>query len=119
VKKAEGDIRVARNEARREQPERDIVCFHCQQAAEKYLKALLCELALFIPRIHELDQLLGMLLPHHAALKPLKRSLTSLSEFAVDYRYPGRSASTREMRAALRHAERVRGEARTNLGLPP
>jgi HEPN domain-containing protein len=118
VRKAESDLRVARNEAAAPHPERDAVCFHCQQAAEKYLKSLLCELGLHIPRIHDLDKLLVHLLPHHGALAPLKRILVSLSRFAVDYRYPGRSASTRAMHAALSRAERVRLQARAILGLP-
>jgi HEPN domain-containing protein len=112
-------VRVARNEAAKPNPERDAVGFHCQQAAEKYLKALLCELSLHIPRIHELDDLLILLLPHHRQLAALKRILVSLSRFAVDYRYPGISATTRQMRAALRHAERVRLQARAILGLGP
>jgi HEPN domain-containing protein len=119
TKKAESDIRVARNEASTAHPERDAVCFHCQQAAEKYLKALMCEQALFIPRIHELDQLLVLLLPSYGGLAKLKRALVSLSDFAVVYRYPGHSASMRQMRSALRHAERIRLEARALLGLPP
>jgi hypothetical protein len=45
--------------------------------------------------------------------------LVSRSRYAVDYRYPGWSTSTRQMRAALRHAERVRLKVRTILGLPP
>ena len=110
---------MARNEAATIDPVKDVVSFHCQQAAEKYLKALLCELGLHIPRIHDLDQLLVLLLPHHALLAHLQRILVSLSHYAVDYRYPGRSASTRDMRTALRHAERVRLEVRTILGLPP
>jgi HEPN domain-containing protein len=97
---------------------RDAICFHCQQAAEKYLKALLCELGLPIPRIHDLDELLVLLVPHHGLLRPLSRVLVSLSRFAVDYRYPDRSASTRDMHAALRHVERVRLQSRTILGLP-
>ena len=41
VLKAEEDIEVARKLAAEAKPHRDAVCFHCQQAAEKYLKALL------------------------------------------------------------------------------
>jgi HEPN domain-containing protein len=119
VKKAESDLRVARNEAAQTDPERDAIGFHCQQAAEKYLKALLCEQGLPIPRIHDLDALLVLLLPHHSLLAPLQRILVSLSHFAVDYRYPGFSTSTRQMRAALNHAERVRREVRAILALPP
>jgi HEPN domain-containing protein len=118
VKKAESDLRVARNESNLPDPEKDAVSFHCQQAAEKYLKALLCELGRPIPRTHDLDKLLVLLLPHNRALAPLRRILVSLSRFAVDYRYQGFSTSTRSMHAALRHAERVRLEVRTLLGLP-
>lgn len=41
VLKAEDDIESARTLAALAKPKRDVVCFHCQQAAEKYLKALL------------------------------------------------------------------------------
>jgi HEPN domain-containing protein len=119
VRKAEGDVRVARNEAARPHPVRDAICFHCQQAAEKYLKALLCEQGLPIPRIHDLDDLLVLVLPQHGALSRLKRVLVSLTQYAVDYRYPNRSASTRQANAALRHVEIVRLKVRTILGLPP
>ena len=37
VLKAEDDIEAARSLAQEARPKRDIVCFHCQQAAEKYL----------------------------------------------------------------------------------
>jgi HEPN domain-containing protein len=119
VRKAEADVRVACDLAATAKPNRDIVCFHCQPAAEKYLKALLCELALPIPKIHDLEDLLVLVLPHHGVLSPLKRILISLTQYAVEYRYPNRSATTRQMRAALRHAERVRGESRRLLGLAP
>lgn len=42
VTKAEGDYLTAVREARiRKSPNYDAVCFHSQQAAEKYLKAYL------------------------------------------------------------------------------
>jgi HEPN domain-containing protein len=94
------------------------VCFHCQQAAEKYLKALLQEHGSVVPRTHDLDDLLDLLLPHDATLAPLRKALHSLTRYAVDYRYPDMQATTRQMNAALRHVARIRGEARTRLGLP-
>src|SRR5271165_5187176 len=97
IRKAEGDLRVARNEAAAPDPVKDAVGFHCQQAAEKFLKALLCEVGLSIPHIHDLDQLLVLLLPHHGTLAPFKRILVSLSHYAVDNRYPAWSTSTRQM----------------------
>ena len=50
VKKADADF-VAANKLRRGRVAlHDQVCFHCQQAAEKYLKALMVELGLTIRR---------------------------------------------------------------------
>jgi HEPN domain-containing protein len=119
VRKAEADWRVANNESTIADPVRDIICFHCQQCAEKYLKAFMQELGLAIPKTHDLELLLLNLLPHESSLKALKSKLVSLTRYAVEYRYPGFSTSTREMRAALRHAERVRVKIGTILGMKP
>jgi HEPN domain-containing protein len=97
----------------------DGVCFHCQQAAEKYLKALMQELTLAIPRTHALEDLLNLLLPHHPGLNSFRRGLTFLTTFAVDTRYPGKTATKRQATAALRWAEQVRTAARALLGLRP
>jgi hypothetical protein len=66
-----------------------------------------------------LRDLLNLLLPYDATLGSLGRILQSLTRYAVGYRYPGVRATTRQMKAALRHAQRVRKEVRTRLGLPP
>lgn len=66
-----------------------------------------------------MEDLLDLLLPHDRTLAPLRRSVASLTKFAVEYRYPGVRATTRQMQSALRVAERVRREARARLGLPP
>src|SRR2546421_3886288 len=102
VKKAEQDYVLATHGSRSKVPLHDAVCFHCQQCAEKYLKGLMEELGLAVPKTHDLDQLRNTLQPHHPALKPLKRGLTFLTPFAVDVRYPGDRASKREAGAALR-----------------
>jgi HEPN domain-containing protein len=96
-----------------------VVCFHCQQSAEKYLKALLEELGLRVPRTHNLDDVLNLLLPHHPGLRSLRRGLIFLTYFAVETRYPGESASKRQAAAALRWEERVRTEVRALLGIRP
>lgn len=119
VRKAEEDWEGARQLAARKPPLRDLVCFHCQQAAEKNLKALLQEYRVVVPKTHDLAILLNLLLPHDATLAPLRRTLKSLSRYAVEYRYPGMRANTRRLRAALRHAQRVRREIRERLRLPP
>jgi HEPN domain-containing protein len=119
VRFAEEDLQGASDMAARSPPLRNLACFHCQQSAEKYLKALLQELGLVVPRTHELNDILDLLLPHDATLASLRQGLRSLTRYAVSFRYPGVRATTRRMQAALRQAERVRRELRVRLGLPP
>jgi HEPN domain-containing protein len=95
----------------------DGVCFHCQQCAEKYLKALLEEMSATIPYTHILKDLLALLQPNHPSLGSLRRGLTFLTRFAVGTRYPGDNASKRQAEAARRWAERVRDACRTLLGI--
>jgi HEPN domain-containing protein len=117
IRKAEADLAVARLAARQREPMHDAVCFHCQQSAEKYLKALLQESGLRVPRTHELLDLLNVLRLLHPALTPLRRGLDFLTRFAVETRYPDDNATKREAKAALRWANRVRQTARAILGL--
>ena len=95
----------------------DLVCFCCQQAVEKYLKALMEEQRLTIPRTHDLEELLSQLLPAHPQLRTLRRGCKFLIQFAVDARYPGFDATKRQAAAALEWSERVRDAARPLLGL--
>jgi HEPN domain-containing protein/predicted nucleotidyltransferase len=103
----------------RAEPLHDAVTFHCQQSVEKYLKALLEELGLSVPRTHDPERLRILLVPHHPSLRSLRRGLMFLRRFSVDTRYPGDSASKREAAASLRWADRVRTAARTLLGIRP
>jgi HEPN domain-containing protein len=119
VHKAEADWEVAHRLAEGTPAPRDIVCFPCQQAAEKYLKALLQENAAVIPRPHELADIVDLLLPDDATLARWRRKADSLTQYAVDYRYPGEMASKRQMEAALRHVDEIRLVCRGKLGLSP
>ena len=119
VKKAEANLDGENDLAQAPWPLHDLICFHCQQSAEKYLKALLIELGVPFPRTHRLDDLLLLLLPHDASLGKLRRALVTLARFAVDYRYPDENATKREAVAALRQAKKIREQIRSRLGLPP
>jgi HEPN domain-containing protein len=119
VRKAEADYRAAEKLGRGSDPLHDVVCFHCQQCAEKYLKGLLEELGLSVPRTHNLVALLPLLVPHHPSLRAFRRGLDFLTRYAADTRYPGDSASKRQATAALRWADGVRTAARTLLGIHP
>jgi HEPN domain-containing protein len=116
--KAEGDYRPATKLARGKNTVHDAVCFHCKQSAEKNLKALLEKLNIDIEKTHALERVLDVLLPHHSILRSLRRGLSFLTNFAVDPRYPGMTATKRQAASALRWAGRVRAACRTLLGLP-
>jgi HEPN domain-containing protein len=119
VRKAESDFQLAAEIAQGSKPFHNEQCFHCQQSAEKYLKAILEELGLTILKTHNLVALLPLLAPHHPSLRALRRGADYLTRFAVDTRYPGDNASKRQAAAALRWAGRVRHACRTILGLSP
>jgi HEPN domain-containing protein len=117
VRKAEADFLAAEKLVHESGPLHDAVCFHCQQAAEKYLKALLVESGLAVPRTHNLVALLALLVLHHSSLRRFRRGLDFLTRFAVDTRYPGDSASKRQAKAAWRWAGEVRQECSGVLGI--
>jgi HEPN domain-containing protein len=117
VKKAEEDHQAAKQARRSSNPLHNVVCFHCQQCAEKYLKGLMEELGLPVPKTHFLDPLAKALAPHYPSVRSVRRGLLFLSLFSVDFRYPGYNARKRQAVAALRWADRVRTIARALLGI--
>jgi HEPN domain-containing protein len=118
VEKAEEDYQVAVRTHRGGGRFHNAVCFHCEQAAEKYLKALMEELGLNVPKTHELVDLWTLIVPHHPSIRSLRRGLAFLTRFAVETRYPGDRAKKRDASAGVRWADRARTAARTLLGLP-
>jgi len=118
VLKAEGDFATPGRELRaRKSPNYDAVCFHSQQCAEKYLKAVLQENNLPIPKIHFLLELLAMILKFDTSYKFLKADLEVLENYSVRYRYPGISSELDEACGAYIAAKTVRTYIREKLGL--
>jgi HEPN domain-containing protein len=64
----------------------DMVCFHCQQAAEKYLKCLLTYLGIQAPRTHDLKTLI-LFLPEGNRLSARTEEVVELNPYSVDVRY--------------------------------
>lgn len=118
IKKAESDWLAAIALARRRKiPLYDQVCFHCQQSAEKYLKARLEEAGIVSSKTHDLERLLNLVVklePRWAALQPSAKRLT---DYAVDFRYPGNEATRQEAKTAIADARAMREIARLALGL--
>ncbi|HEX8639510.1 MAG TPA: HEPN domain-containing protein [Pyrinomonadaceae bacterium] len=90
IDKAEGDWATANREYKaRKNPNYDAVCFHAQQCAEKYLKACMQEKGIGFRKIHDLEVLLGEILPTEPGWAQLRNGLIILTTYAVEYRYPG------------------------------
>ncbi|MCI0380489.1 MAG: HEPN domain-containing protein [Gemmataceae bacterium] len=118
VRKAESDYSLAAKLGRaKSEPFHDERCFHCQQSAEKYLKAIMTEHGLAVPKSHNLDDLFSLL--HQLSLRLQRRGLIFLSDFAVGVRYPGKNATKRQAASAFRWAGRVRSVCRAHLGIAP
>lgn len=118
VDKAEGDFETTHRELRaRRRPNYDAACFHAQQCAEKYLKALLQKRDTEFPRTHNLVALLDLVLPTDPALADLRPSLEYLNLFSVAVRYPGDSADREDAKETAAHCRIVRDRARFALGL--
>jgi len=65
----------------------ELVGFHCQQAAEKLLKAVLAARGVAFRRTHDLAELLDAVGDAGLDLPPALAGLDNLTPFAVDYRY--------------------------------
>ncbi len=119
VRKAEFDRRTVLKEKANPPVVHASVCFHCQQLAEKYLKALLCELGLPVPRTHDCRVLVASLIPLEPELAQLTSRAKVPTRFAVDPRYSGFQLVPSDSRTAWNAAERIRAEVRRRLGLRP
>ena len=86
--KAENDLLNADNNLRSEVVPYDTVCFHCQQEAEKLLKAYLVARGVPPPFTHDLLLLLEEILPQCEDAERLRDDLALLMPYAVGVRYP-------------------------------
>jgi HEPN domain-containing protein len=118
IGKAEGDYFTALREYRvRKHPNYDAVCFHAQQAAEKYLKAYLLERGISFPKTHSLVELLELCLTVDSSFEFYRDVLVSLERYAVQYRYPGPAADKDEARLAINSLKVIRLHLRNRLQL--
>ena len=96
-------------------PIADTACFHCQQSAEKYLKAFLTDHLIRFERIHILTDLLGLCIPIDKDFAEITGDLGSLEGYAVAIRYPGATVSVEIAEAAFKAAKRIRAFVRKKL----
>lgn len=92
------------------------VCFHGQQAAEKYIKALLVWRRVDFPRVHDIGEL-AALLPVGVVVPLTGEEQERLTDHAVVGRYPGdrEPLSRTEAEEAVALARKVKDAMRAHL----
>ena len=117
LRKADNDLVTARQTLLLCSGPTDTPCFHAQQAIEKALKALLTAAEIPFQRIHDLSRLLDQALPLLPALEAFREGLATISNYAVDTRYPEVTSDPTRQEAveALAIAEKVMAMIRAEI----
>jgi HEPN domain-containing protein len=117
VARAEEDLALARSALRRKQPLASGACFHAQQCAEKYMKALLISQSADFPKTHDLLLLNNLCSTNGILLEIDPKHLNTLTDYAVRTRYPGNDPTPEDAKEAIELTKLVRTFARKFLGV--
>jgi len=109
IQKAENDLFAACHLAENTHPvPTEIVCFHCQHAAEKILKAYLAYNNYEPPKIHDLSELVKLCNKFDSDFSALSLQCDFLLPFAIRARYPsGSDPEEKDMEIALVYAKKI------------
>lgn len=88
IRKAERDLDTAHLTLDNKPAYTDIICYHCQQAVEKYLKAYLVRLDTPFEKKHDLDYLIDLIAENNKEIEQFYDMVETLSGYAVEIRYP-------------------------------
>lgn len=117
IELAEDDFSNSQKLIRGSKPSIYGTCFHAQQCAEKYMKALLVHKGKSFPMTHDLTFLNSLLDQAGVFMGVPDDMLDTLSAYAVATRYPGASPSLEEARDAIEITKTIRKFSRIFLGL--
>jgi len=108
--KADNDLKTAEHGLTANEPITDTICFHCQQAAEKYMKMYLAVKGNEPSITHNISALAAKCATYNPAFKELER-FGFLTTYAVSLRYPDDfyMPEVEEAEVALSAARDVRG----------
>ena len=109
ISRAQEDIGVARHLIQDEFPYTRSICFHAQQAAEKFLKAVLVHFQIEFPKTHNIGELLSILSTVDSETASALEETTALNPYGVDIRYPSDfpDVSIKDAHTAIELAEHV------------
>ena len=119
IQKAEVDIKTAKILIESEDSPTESICFHVQQAVEKFLKAYLTYMDIRAGKTHDIVALLEMCIEKDKEFKNLDtEKLGNLTFYAVDVRYPETlyTPSLEEAQETLELAEKVKSFVLKKLG---
>lgn len=88
IEKAEKDLLTGERELSFENPVTDTICFHCQQAVEKYLKAFLVHHQVYFTKTHNIGNLIELCATIDSSFKDELEDADILTDYAVEIRYP-------------------------------
>lgn len=91
LSRAHLDLRSAEHAVSAPEPLREDAVFHCQQAVEKAMKALLTWHDVPFRRTHSLEELGRQCVAIDATLQALVDEAAPLSQYAWQFRYPGQT----------------------------
>ena len=117
--KAEEDFQFASHSIGQTDDFLSPVCFHLQQAAEKYLKTFIVAHDLAFRKVHDLDVLLTECREADPTLAAIADDCSFLTDFYIETRYPVHwpgNITLTEARQALDAAGRIRDAIRQRLG---
>ena len=88
----------------------EIICYHCQQSAEKYLKGyLIYKGVLEPPKIHNLDDLCELCSDFDVHFQEIKVACNILTAYGIQPRYPNEMEIVgSDMQEALEYAHQIR-----------
>lgn len=91
----------------------EVICYHCQQAAEKYLKGFLALKGEEVKKTHDLVQLNKMCQIHEETFKTVKEECLMLTDYGVNIRYPfPMNINETDMQIAVRNALKIKNFVR-------
>ncbi len=99
----------------------DTVCFHCQQAVEKYLKGFLTFKEIEFRKEHDLEYLLDICIREDASFGQIENVAEAMNGYSVAARYPMDfmvEYTEEEAGAALKSATQVADFVRSKFAAP-
>lgn len=109
LKKSEHDIGTAKVTFENIPEYSDTICFHCQQAVEKVLKAYCLNLGIHIIQTHDLAFLLDKISEKEKVDENIYQICEIINDYSVEVRYPGDFAEPEkhEVEEAINIAEKA------------